>query len=137
MADTVRRVEYYYVTVPDTAGEGDRILSALKERGVNLLAYLGFPAGGGKSQVDLVPEDPASLRQAAEPAGLTLSEAKRAFLIQGDDRVGSVTGTTAKLAEANINITAAAATSAGSGRYGMILWVAPADYERAAGALGA
>ena len=137
MADTVRRVEYYYVTVPDTAGEGDRILSALKERGVNLLAYLGFPAGGGKSQVDLVPEDSASFRQAAERAGLTLSEAKRAFLIQGDDRIGAVTDTTAKLAEANINITAAAATSAGSGRYGMILWVAPADFERAAGVLGA
>ncbi len=87
--------------------------------------------------MDLVPEDPASFRQAAERAGLTLSEAKRAFLIQGDDRVGAVTDTTAKLAGANINITAAAATSAGSGRYGMILWVTPADYERAANALGA
>jgi hypothetical protein len=137
MADTVRRVEYYYVTVPDTAGEGDRILSVLKERGINLLAYLGFPTGGGQSQIDLVPEDPASFRQAVERAGLTLSAAKRAFLIQGDDRVGAVTDTTAKLAGANINITAAAATSAGSGRYGMILWVAPAEYERAAGVLGA
>jgi hypothetical protein len=28
-------------------------------------------------------------------------------------------------------VTAAAATAAGSGRYGMILWVAAADYERA------
>ena len=137
MADTVRRVEYHYVTVPDTAGEGDRILSVLKERGVNLLAYLGFPAGGGESQIDLVPEDPASFRQAAERAGLTLSEAKRALLVQGDDRVGAAADTTAQLAEANINVTAAAATSAGSGRYGMILWVAPADYERAAGVLGA
>lgn len=137
MADTVQRVEYYYVTVRDTAGEGDRILSALKERGINLFAYLGFPAGGGQSQIDLVPEDPASFRQAADQAGLTLSQAKRAFLIQGDDRVGAVTDTTAKLAGANINITAAAATSAGSGRYGMILWVAPAEYERAAGVLGA
>ena len=137
MADTVRRVEYYYVTVRDTAGEGDRILSALKDRGINLLAYLGFPAGGGQSQIDLVPEDPASFRQAADQAGLMLSQAKRAFLIQGDDRVGAVTDTTAKLAGANINITAAAATSAGSGRYGMILWVAPAEYERAAGVLGA
>ncbi len=112
MADTVRRVEYYYVSVPDKPGEGEQILSALKQNGVNLLAYLGFPAGGGQSQVDLVPEDPASFRQAAERAGLTLSEAKRAFLIQGDDRVGAVTDTTAKLAGANINITAAAATSA-------------------------
>jgi len=135
MADSVRRVEYYYVTVPDRPGEGTRILATLKEGGVNLLAYLGFPAGGGQSQIDLVPEDSATLRQAAERAGLTLSEAKWAFLIQGDDRVGAMTDTTARLAEASINITAAAATSAGSGRYGMILWVRPTDYERAAGLL--
>ena len=137
MADTVRGVEYYYVTVPDVPGEGQRILSALKDSDVNLLAFLGFPLEGGQSQVDLVPEDPESLRQAAERAGITLSEAKRAFLIQGDDRVGAVADTMAKLAEADINVTAAAASGAGSGRYGMILWVAPADYEKAADALGA
>jgi hypothetical protein len=137
MADTVRRIDYYYVTVPDTPGEGQRILSTLKESGVNLLAFLGFPSGGGQTQIDLVPEDPHSLREAAEGAGITLSEAKRAFLIQGDDRVGAVADTTAKLAEANVNVTAAAATGAGAGRYGMIIWVAAADYERAADALGA
>jgi hypothetical protein len=137
MADIVRRVEYYYVTVADKPGAGDLVLSALKESGVNLLAYLGFPTGGGQSQVDLVPEDTPAFLQAAEKAGLTLSEAKHALLIQGDDRVGAAADATAKLAEANVNITAAAATSAGSGRYGMILWVAPSDYERAAGVLEA
>ncbi len=137
MADTVRRVEYYYVTVPDTPAEGQRILSALKDSGVNLLAFLGFPLGGGQSQIDLVPEDPASLKEAAARAGVTLSEAKRAFLVQGDDRLGAVADTTAKLAQATINLTAAAATGAGAGRFGMIVWVAAADYERAAEALGA
>jgi hypothetical protein len=137
MADTARGVEYYYVTVPNAPGEGQRILSALKDGGVNLLAYLGFPLGGGQSQIDLVPEDADALRDAAGRAGVTLSEAKRAFLVQGDDRVGAVADTTAKLAEASINITAAAATGAGAGRYGMILWVAPENYERAADALGA
>jgi hypothetical protein len=127
----------YYVTVPNAPGEGQRILSALKDGGVNLLAYLGFPLGGGQSQIDLVPEDADALRDAAGRAGVTLSEAKRAFLVQGDDRVGAVADTTAKLAEASINITAAAATGAGAGRYGMILWVAPTDYERTADALGA
>ena len=137
MADTVRGVEYYYVTVPDEPGEGQRILSALKDSGVNLLAFLGFPLGGGRSQIDLVPEEPQQLRDAAAQAGVALSEAKRAFLVQGDDRVGAVAETLAKLAQANINLTAAAAAGAGSGRYGMIVWVAPADYERAADALGA
>jgi hypothetical protein len=137
MADSIRSVEYYYVTVPDAPGEGQRILSALQESGVNLLAYLGFPVGGGQSQLDLVPEDPGALKDVAERLGLTLSEAKRAFLVQGDDRVGAVADTVAKLAGAGINVTAAAATAAGSGRYGMILWVAAADYERAADVLGA
>jgi hypothetical protein len=137
MADTVRGVEYYYVTVPDGPGEGQRVLSALRESGVNLLAVLGFPLGGGQAQLDLVPEDPQALRDAAEQAGVTLSEAKRAFLIQGDDRVGAVADITGKLAEANVNVTAATATGAGSQRFGMVLWVAADDYERAAEALGA
>jgi hypothetical protein len=93
--------------------------------------------GGGRSQIDLVPEDPDALKHSAEQLGTPLSEAKRAFLVQGDDRVGAVADTTARLAQAGINVTAAAATAAGSGRYGMILWVAAADYERAADVLGA
>jgi hypothetical protein len=137
MADTVRGVEYYYVTIPDAPGAVQRILAALKDNEVNLLAFLGFPLGGGQSQIDLVPEDPQALREAAEQAGVTLSEVKRAFLIQGDDRVGAVADITAKLAEVNINLTAAAATGAGSGRFGMILWVAAGDYGKAAEALGA
>ena len=136
MAETVRGVEYYYVTVPDAPGEGQRVLSALKERGVNLLAYLGFPLGGGESQLDLVPEDAASLRTACQQAKITLSDPKQAFLVQGDHQVGAVADVTAKLADANVNVFAAAAAAAGSGRYGMILWVAAADYDRAANALG-
>jgi hypothetical protein len=136
MAETVRGVEYYYVTVADAPGEGQRILSALKERGVNLVAYLGFPVGAGQSQIDLVPEDAASLRTACQQAGVTLSDAKQAFLVQGDDQVGAVAEVTAKLADANVNVTAAAAAAAGSGRYGMMLWVGAADYDRAASALG-
>jgi hypothetical protein len=68
MADTVRSVEYYYVTVSDEPGEGQRIFSALQEGGVNLLAVLGFPLEGGRSQIDLVPEDPESLMEAAAAA---------------------------------------------------------------------
>ena len=135
MSDIVRGVEYYHVTVPDAPGEGQRILSELKDSGVNLLAFLGFPREG-ESQIDLIPEDSQALRQAGERAGFTLSETKRAFLIQGDDRVGAVADTLARLTEAEINVTASAAIGAGSGRYGMIVWVAPADYERAAVALG-
>lgn len=137
MADKVRRVEYYYVTVPDKPGEGLRILSALKSAGVLLLAYYAFPTGGGRAQLDLVPEDANKFNQAAKAAGLSLTGPKRAFFITGDDRVGAAAEHSKKLADAKINVTAVTALGAGSGRYGMILWVAPADYEKAATALGA
>ena len=147
MANTTRRVEYYYVTDPDSPREGQRILSALSDGGVNLHAYLSFlhavpritDAFKSRSfyEVDLVPEDPDSLKKVAEEAGVQLSEAKHAFLVQGDDRVGVVADTVQRLADANINVTAMAATAAGSARYGMVVWVAPDDYERAADVLGA
>lgn len=136
MADSVRRVEYCYVTLPDMPGEGERIFSLLKERRVNLLAVLGFPSSGGRTQVDLVPEDPEALREAAESSGLTLSETKKAFLIQGDDRLGAVGETLAKLAAEGVNVRADAAIGDGSGHFGMLLWVAPEEYEDAARALG-
>lgn len=137
MADKVRRVEYYYVTVPDKPGEGLKILSALKSAGVLLLAYHAFPIGRGRAQLDLVPEDANKFKQAAKAAGFALTGPKRAFLITGDDRVGAAAEHAKKLADAKINITAVTALGAGSGRYGMIVWVASADYEKAAAALGA
>lgn len=136
MAEKTRRVDYYYVTVPDRPGEGKRVLSELKDAGVNLLAYLGFPSGRGKAQLDLVPENAGALKKAARKAGLRLSEARKAFLVQGDDRVGAVADPVAKLADANVNVTAAAATCA-AGKYGLVIWVPPADYQRAARALKA
>jgi hypothetical protein len=137
MADTVRRVEYFYTVVADEPGAGARVLSPLQQARVNLVAYLGFPSGKGQSQIDLVPEDAGALRQAAEKAGVKLTGPKRAFLIQGDDRAGAVAEVTRKLAEAKINITAATAAAAGGGRYGMVVWVPQVDYEKAAKALGA
>jgi hypothetical protein len=137
MADLVRRTEYYYATMPDSPGQGARLASALRDAGVNLLALLAFPIGGGQSQVDLVPEDPEALRKAAEQAGIKLSDAKRAFLVQGDDRPGATTELMEKLSSAGINVTAVAGVASGGGRYGLVLWVPQADYERAAGVIGA
>ncbi len=137
MADKVRRIEYYYINLPDKPGEGSKVFSVLKDAGVLLLALQAFPTGGGRAQLDLVPEDANKFKQAAQRAGLTLTGPKRAFLIAGDDRVGAAAEHAKKLADAKVNITAVTGIGAGSGRYGMILWVAPADYERAATALGA
>lgn len=136
MADRVKKVNYCYVKVPNRAGQGAKILGELKDAGVGLLVYSGFPIKGG-AQLDMVPEDMAALKRVARKNGWKLSKVKKGFLIQGRDKLGSVQRHIDKLAEKKINIVAADAVAAGMKRYGMILWVRPKDYAKAARVLKA
>ena len=136
MPETIRRVDYFYIEVPDKPGEGAKVLAALRDAGINLLAYTGFPRGR-RAQLDFIPEDPASFKAAAKKIGLKLSAKKTGFWIQGLDRPGAIAALMGKLAAANVNVTASDAVCAGKGRYGAILWVKSADLRKAAKALGA
>jgi hypothetical protein len=136
MADTIRRVSYYYTTIPDKPGEGTRLLDVLRNAGVNLLAVHAFPSAR-KSQVDFVPADAATFAAAAKGAKIKLSAAKTAFLVDGDDRIGALSGVLGRLSAAKINVTAVTGVIAGMGRYGAIVWVKPRDVNKAAAALGA
>jgi hypothetical protein len=137
MADRVRKVSYCNTTVSSRAGQGARVLAELKKAGVNLVAFTGFPARGGKAQLDFVTEDMAGIRRLAKQNGWRLSKTKKGFLIQGNDQLGAVSRHIQKLADKKINVTAADAVCAGKNRYGMLLWVKPKDYARAARTLGA
>ncbi len=136
MAETVQRVQYFYIEVADKPGEGSKVLNLLKEAGVNLLAFSGFPKGR-RAQIDFIPADPAAFRAVARKAKLKLVGPKRGFLVQGEDRVGALAELMSKLAKAGINVTAIDAVAAGAGRYGAILWVKPQDVQKAARILGA
>jgi hypothetical protein len=135
MAETVRTAEYFYVLVPDKPGEGARVLGELRSAGVNLVAYSGFPSGRG-AQLDVVPTDPAAFKAVAKQRKWKVKGPKRAFLIEGDDRVGACADVLGRLAAAKINVTAMDAL-AGGGRYAAILWVKPRDVKKTASVLGA
>lgn len=137
MADQVQIVDYFYVTVPDKPGEAARILAALKQEGISLLAFSGFPAGARKSQLDFLPADSAAFKRAARRLGLKLSDRKTGFLLQGIDRTGVAADILGKLGEAGINVTSVQVVCAGEGRYGGLLWVKPGDMRQAARLLGA
>ncbi len=136
MAESVRKVQYFYITVPEKPGEGARALQVLRNAGVNLLAFSGFPAGK-RAQLDFVPENPAAFRAAAKQAKWKVTGPKAGFLIEGDDRTGVMGDLLGKLADAKINVTASDAVIAGGGRFGAIVWVKPRDVARAAKTLGA
>jgi hypothetical protein len=131
MATMIRQVQYTYVTTASKPGEAARVLEALRDANVNLLAFTGFPQGR-KAQIDFVTDNIEGLRAAAKQRKWKLSPVKRAFLAQGNDEVGAALPPIAKLAAAKINIVAADAVTAGEGRFGMLFWVAPRDYKRAA-----
>jgi len=136
MAEKIRRADYYDIHAPDKPGEGARVLGALKEAGVNLLSLTAFPDGKGTTQIDFVTENADGLAKAIKGLGLKLSEKKRAFFIQGDDRPGAAAEIFKRLADAGVNIHAANAAVGAKGGFGMIVWVRPENYDRAAKALG-
>jgi hypothetical protein len=135
MANIVKKVAYFAMDVPNKPGEGARVLGALAEAGVNLLAFTGFPSGK-KAQLDIVPEDVAIFKKAVKATKMKTRSQKFGFLVQGNDRKGAVAGLLKTLAEKKINVTAVDAVSAGAGRYGAILWVESKDVNKTARALG-
>ncbi len=136
MANVVKKVAYFAMDIPNKPGEGARVLGALADAGVNLLAFTGFP-NGRKSQIDLIPEDVAVFKKAVRAVKIKTRPQKFGFLVQGDDRKGAVADLLKILANKKINITAINAVSAGVGQYAAILWVDSKNVSKAAQALGA
>jgi len=137
MADAIKKVDYFSMKVPNRRGEAARALEALAASNINLLAFTGFPVGGGHSQVDFVPENTAAFRRAARKAGLKPSARKKGFLVRGDDRSGAIARVLRKIAAAGVNVTAIDAVCAGKGRYGAIFWVKAKDVSKTARTLRA
>jgi hypothetical protein len=136
MAVRIKKISYFGMDVADKPGEAAKVLMALSQAGVNLLAFSGFPRGR-RAQLDFIPEDAVLFRRALSQAKLKVRAKKTVFLVQGDDRPGAVAEVLQKLADAKINVTAVDAVSAGGGRYGAILWVKAQNVNKAAKALQA
>ena len=105
MAETIRQVDYFYLQVPHKAGEAAKALRTLKDAGVNLLAFSGFPEGR-RAQLDFIPADAAAFKSVARANKWKVVGPKRGFVIQGDDRVGAIADVVGALADAKINVTA-------------------------------
>ena len=137
MADSIRRMDYFYAMVNDKPGQAAKIVEALAADGVGMLAFSGFPQGKKKSQIVFVPEDAKAFKKVAKKTGLRISKTRAGFLIQGEDRTGALGRVLSKLSDAKINVTAIDAVTAGSGRFGAVLWVKQKKVKKAAKALGA
>jgi hypothetical protein len=136
MAYNVRRVDYFYLTVEDHPGEAYKLLSMLSTMGVNLVAFTAVPLGSQRTQLTIFPEDSSSAMDAVKKAGITLTGPQPAFLIQGEDELGTLSVIHQKLYEAKVNVSASSGVTDGKGSFGYIIYVRHADYETAAKTLG-
>ena len=137
MADDVRRVEHYTIEIEDKVGSGAQLLASLRDNDVDLIAVWGYPGGPGKARFEIVPKDADGFTAAAKAAGLEVGAPTAAFCVAGSDRVGAIAEKFEALARANVNVTSAHAVSDGQGHFGAIIYVAPADLQKAATALDA
>src|ERR1700757_5396324 len=104
MAEEIRVVEHYSASILNKVGEGARVLAALRNAGVNLIAFWGYKHGAGRAQLEFIPEDGATFVAAAKQAKLRLRKS-RALYIHGEDRPGAVADILARLAgRARINV---------------------------------
>jgi hypothetical protein len=135
MAQTIRRVEYYYASVRDDLGAAYRTLEQLADLGVNLLAFTAVLSGPNLAQFALFPEDPNKLIAEARAAQLPLDGPHRALLVQGDDELGALASVHERLFRAGIDIYASAGVTDGRGAFGYVVYVREEHFERAAAAL--
>lgn len=134
MPDKVRKVSHYNASVPNEPGEGARLLGALRDAKVNLLAVWGYPMGV-EAQIEMVPEKPAAFVKAAEKAGLRLGPEQKAILVSGPDRPGAMAEIFHKLAVAGINIGAAQGVATDDGKWGAVVFLPPSQIAKAMKAL--
>lgn len=136
MANSIRKVDYFYITVKDRPGESYQILSQLADIGISLLAFTAVPTGPDTTQLTLFPEDSNLLLDFAERAGLSINGPNHAILVQGNDELGALTKVHESLFKAQVNVYASNAVTDGKGGYGYLIYVRPEDFDKAAQALG-
>jgi hypothetical protein len=137
MNETAVKVDHFSAAIQNQPGEGARVLAALKEGGVNLIALWAYPSKPGKAQLEMIPENGAVLVKAAKKARLAIGKKQTAFFVNGEDRPGAVAESLAKLAAKKINVGAVQAVCGGKGRYGAVIFLPQKEVRKAATALAA
>ena len=121
MPISIKEFKYYRVFTKGL--QAASVIGRLCNSGVSLLGFSQYDCGGRASQLDLAPLDPAVLRRAAAAMGLELGESKSGFLIQGDNRPGTIAGILDQLANANLSFAGFQVAPSGAGRFSLIAWV--------------
>jgi prephenate dehydratase len=124
----------FKATLENKPGALLTVLQGFKSKNIGLVGLWGFATFEGKADLFVVSKNPEKVRTVLEASGI-LAEEGTGFFLKGTDKTGALLKTLQTLAAQNVNISALDAISVG-GKYGSFIWVAPADVEKTAKALG-
>ena len=130
-----QRVTYFKANLEDKPGALLAVMQDLKSKNLGLTGLWGFATQPGQAQLYVIAKNPDKVRNAWKASGM-LAEEGTGFFLKGTDKTGVLVKTLDAVASAGVNIVAIDGIAVG-GRYGSFIWVAPADVEKAAQALGA
>jgi hypothetical protein len=119
------------VILQDRPGELSRLGQTTGEAGVNIQGMCAF-TGEGRGIIHILVDDAtaAAARQALEEAGMGVADEREVFVVDIEDRPGTLGELARSLAEASVNIELAYTT------FGVKLVIATDDMDSARAALG-
>ncbi len=120
------------MTINDSAGKAYQLLSIFADAGIGLLAFKALPAGPGRTQFSVFPNDPEKMKDAARAAGLLLDGPHPALIVKSDsDEPGECAGVFEKLSQAGIHVYEACGIADIQDSYGIVLYMTQDDCEKA------
>jgi hypothetical protein len=137
MALTVRNAEYFYIRIEDSLERAYELLARLASEEVSLLAFSAVPFGPNYVELTIFPDRSDTFMELAKKLGWAVAGPQHAFLVQGDDQLGTLAHIQRMLMEADVEIYASSGVTDGSGHFGYVIYFKEADHARAARALGA
>ncbi len=135
MAFDIKRADYFNLSVDGHVGEGSKLLSIFAGVGISLLAFKAVPVEPNRTRFTLFPNDSSKMIDGAKKTGLKLDGPYPALIVQGNDESGALADIYEKLSQAGIHVNESSGIADIKGWYGVILYLAQEDCEKAAAAL--
>ncbi|MGF6507521.1 ACT domain-containing protein [Paraburkholderia sp. 32] len=113
---SVERVEVWAATIDDKPGGLAKVLSVLRDAGVDLQFVVArrTPEAAGKGVVFVAPLEGESAIRAATQAGFSVSPSLHSVRVMGLDQLGIIAQLTQMLAEGGINLRGVSAAVLGT-----------------------
>ncbi|MBN2814090.1 MAG: hypothetical protein JXQ80_08435 [Bacteroidales bacterium] len=132
MALNVKKAEYFSTIIVDDASKAHQLLAVFAKAGIGLLAFKAAPAGPGRTQFSVFPNDPEKMKNAAAAAGILLDGPHPALIVKSDsDEPGECAGVFEKLSRAGIHVYEACGIADIKDSYGIVLYMTQGDCEKA------